>query len=130
MKTHTNKHTTCITTPLIILLSYHCTLLLEQPPVKQSTHLLNLTLNMKLSLSSLAAIAIVGIAASTLPNAAGHLRSIPPPSLVEDNAHSYDKGATAPLTKGTEEVNHNREGRKLPRKKKKSKKKVREQDMS
>ena len=75
---------------------------------------------MKLSLSSLA---IVGIAASTLPNAAGHLRSIPPPSLVEDNAHlSHDKEAT-PLTKGTEEVNHNREGRKLPRKKQKKKKK-------
>ena len=74
---------------------------------------------MKLSLSSLA---IVGIAVSTLPNAAGHLRSIPPPSLVEDNAHSYDKGATAPLTKGTEEVNHNRVGRKLTKNKKKNKK--------
>jgi len=69
---------------------------------------------MKLSLSSLA---IVGIAVSTLPNAAGHLRSIPPPSLVEDNAHSYDKGATAPLTKGTEEMNHKRVGRKLTKKK-------------
>jgi len=80
---------------------------------------------MKLSLSSLA---IVGIAASTLPNAAGHLRSIPPPSLVEeDNAHSYGKGATAPLTKGTEEASHERLLRrnlKSPKKKgKKDKKK-------
>ena len=75
---------------------------------------------MKLSLSSLA---IVGITVSTLPNAAGHLRSItPPPSLVgEESAHSYDKGAVAPLTKGTEEVN--RVGRKLTKKKKNNKKK-------
>jgi len=74
---------------------------------------------MKLSLSSLA---VVGIAVSTVPNAAGHLRSIPPPSLVEeDNAHSYDKGATAPLTKGTEEVN--RVGRKLTKKKQNNNKK-------
>ena len=68
-----------------------------------------------LSLSSLAI--VVGIVVSTVPNAAGHLRSIPPPLLVEDNAHSYDKGATATLTKGTEEVNHNRVGRKLQKKK-------------
>jgi len=86
---------------------------------------------MKLSLSSLAAIAIVGIAASTLPNAAGHLRSIPPPSLVEeDNAHSYGKGATAPLTKGTEEVNHNRVGRKLQKQKKKKKDKKKNKKVS
>ena len=78
---------------------------------------------MKLSLSSLAAIAIVGIAASTLPNAAGHLRSVPPPSLVEDKAHSSHGKEATPLTKGAEEVNHKRVGRKLPRKKKKKKKK-------